>query len=310
MQKNTLNVGHLSTAYHTSFILMESDDLKNDLNLGINWILFGTGPEMVQAFKEEKLDIGYMGLPPAIIGIDKGIPIKCIAGGHVEGTLMIAKQQYKRIDELKNDLRQVFDQFIGKSIGVPSKGSIHDVILNYYLKKYSLQKKIDVRNYPQAEYIALDMKKGNLEGGVGTPALAVFTSTVLKSHIIVPPNKFWKHNPSYGIFCSNDLIKNQKEIILKFLAHHKKASLLIKNNPLLASEIIVKNFEMVKKNYINSVLEISPKYCIALSKEYVKASMNIVKILYELGYIQRKLKIEEIFNFEFIKKVHPEHEHY
>lgn len=310
MQKNALNIGHLSTAYHTSFILMESEDLKNDFNLNINWILFGTGPEMVQAFKEEKLDIGYMGLPPAIIGIDKGIPIKCVAGGHIEGTLMIAKEQYKSMNELKNNLRQTFSQFLGKSIGAPSKGSIHDVILNYYLNKYSLREKIDVRNYPQAEFIALDMKKGVIEGGVGTPALAVFASTILKSHIIVPPNKFWKNNPSYGIFCSDNLIKNQKEIVLKFLSHHKKASLLIKNSPLLASEKIVKSLGIVKKNYINSVLEISPRYCIGLSKGYVKASMKLVKILYKLGYIQRKLKIGEIFNLDFIKRVHPEREHY
>ncbi len=74
---------------------MEGDDLGNDLKIDINWILFGTGPAMIEAFKNKKLDIGYMGLPPAIIGIDKGVPIKCVAGGHVEGTIMIAKKNTK-----------------------------------------------------------------------------------------------------------------------------------------------------------------------------------------------------------------------
>ena len=175
IKKDKINIGHLSTAYHTNYILMETEDLRKDLKIGINWILFGTGPAMVKAFKEEKLDIGYMGLPPAIIGIDQGAPIKCIAGGHVEGTIMVAKRKYNTQEQLDNSLNRVFSQFKGKSIGVPSKGSIHDVILKHYLRKYYLLNEITVNNYEQAEFIAKDMKENILEAGVGTPALAVFT---------------------------------------------------------------------------------------------------------------------------------------
>ena len=124
--------------------------------------MFGTGPAMIEAFQNKKLDIGYMGLPPAIIGIDKGVPIKCVAGGHVEGTIMVAKKSYKTMADLDNNILKVFSQFRGYAIGVPSKGSIHDVILNFYLKKYNLINEIDVKHYKQAEFIATDMKKGYL----------------------------------------------------------------------------------------------------------------------------------------------------
>ena len=97
---NQINIGHLSTIYHTNFIIMQNNGFKNDFQKEPNWILFGTGPAMVQAFKKGKLDIGYMGFPPAIIGIDKGVPIKCVAGGHIEGTIMIGKKEYKKIDQL------------------------------------------------------------------------------------------------------------------------------------------------------------------------------------------------------------------
>ena len=185
IRNNKLNIGHLSTAYHTNFILMEGDDLENDLKRDINWILFGTGPAMIEAFKNKKLDIGYMGLPPAIIGIDKGVPIKCVAGGHVEGTIMIAKKEYKEMNQLDNNMAEVLSQFKGKLIGVTSKGSIHEVILSHFLKKYDLSNDVEVKNYGQAEFIALNMKKSILDAGVGTPALAVFASTILDSHIIV-----------------------------------------------------------------------------------------------------------------------------
>jgi NitT/TauT family transport system substrate-binding protein len=308
--KNKLNIGHLSTAYHTNFILMANKKLEKALKNNINWTLFGTGPAMVEAFNSDELDIGYMGLPPAIVGIDREVSIKCIAGGHVEGTIIIGKKEFNSLIEFKDNLFGVLSQFKGKSIGVTSKGSIHEVILSYYLNKYNLHDLINVKYYAQAEFIALDMKKGNLAAGVGTPALAVFSSTIDDSQIIVPPNKLWENNPSYGIFSSENFMKKNPEIIIKFLNHHKEASTLLRTTPLLAAKKIVKSFEIVSEDYVKSVLKISPKYCIALSEGFISATMEFTSSLYKLGYIKRNLTLEDIFNFTFVNKVHPEKDHY
>jgi len=289
---------------------MGNKDLTNDFNLDIRWKLFGTGPAMVKAFENNKLDIGYMGLPPAIIGIEKGAPIKCVAGGHVEGTVMVAGKKYKTIAYLNNNLSEVFSQFKGLAIGVPSKGSIHDVILNFYLKKYGLVDDIKVKHYKQAEFIATDIQKGILAGGFGTPALAVFASTIFDSHLIIPPEFLWKDNPSYGIFFHEDIIDKEPKIVSKFLNHNKAASLMLRESPTRAAEIISTTFEILTKNYVSAVLEISPKYCIALSEGYVKATMEFVRTLKDLGYIKKSLRNSDIFDFKFIQEVHPESEHY
>ncbi|MFX1388709.1 MAG: ABC transporter substrate-binding protein [Promethearchaeota archaeon] len=309
-KKDRLSIGHLSTVYHTNFILMGSKTFKKEINRDVDWILFGTGPEMVQAFKEKKIEIGYMGLPPAIIGIDQGVPIKCVAGGHVEGTIMIAKKKYKDIKSLGDDIYCVLSQFKGKSIGVTSKGSIHDVILNYYLKNTNLTEEINVKNYAQAEFIAIDLKKGIIEAGVGTPALAVFASSILDSHIIISPEYLRKNNPSYGIFFHEKFIKESPEIVKIFLVHHKNASFLLRNNISKAVNKICMNFKILNKKYVKAVLEISPKYCIALSDEYVKSTMDFVSSLYNLGYIKKILKINEVFEFSLVNQIHPEKEHY
>jgi NitT/TauT family transport system substrate-binding protein len=289
---------------------MGNKDLTNDFNLEIRWKLFGTGPAMVKAFQNKKLDIGYMGLPPAIIGIDKGAPIKCVAGGHVEGTIVVASKAYTTMAYLNNDLSEAFSQFKGHTIGVPSKGSIHDVILNFYLKKYNLLDDVEVKHYKQAEFIATDIQKGILAGGVGTPALAVFASTIFDSQLIIPPEVLWKDNPSYGIFFHEDIIDKEPEVVLKFLNHNKAASLMLREYPTRAAEIISTTFEILTKDYVSAVLEISPKYCIALSEGYVKSTMKFVRTLKDLGYIKKELRINDIFDFNFIQEVHPESEHY
>jgi len=310
IRKNKLRIGHLSTAYHANFVLMGNKDLNNDFNLEIQWKLFGTGPAMVNAFQNKKLDIGYMGLPPAIIGIDKGAPIKCVAGGHVEGTIMLANKTYKTMAHLNNNLSEVFSQFKGYTIGVPSKGSIHDVILNFYLKKYSLLNDVEVKHYKQAEFIATYIQKEILEGGVGTPALALFASTIFDSHLIIPPEVLWKDNPSYGIFFHEDIIDKEPEIVLKFLNHNKTASSMLRESPTRAAEIISTTFEILTQNYVSAVLKISPKYCIALSEGYIKSTMEFVRALKDLGYIRKDLRTNDIFDFKFIQDVHPESEHY
>ena len=153
IKKKELKIGHLSTAYHTNWILMSNDELEKDLKLKVNWFLFGTGPLMVEAFKRGELDIGYMGLPPAIIGVDNNVPIKCVAGGHVEGTILVGKKSHKTISQFNYDMYETLAQFKGCVIGTPSIGSIHDAILNYYLETHNLKEEIEVKNYKQAEYI-------------------------------------------------------------------------------------------------------------------------------------------------------------
>ncbi|MHA1846005.1 MAG: ABC transporter substrate-binding protein, partial [Promethearchaeota archaeon] len=140
--KKRVRMGHLSTFYHTCFLLMDSNDLNLELGAQIEGKLYGTGPEMIQDFKRGNLDGGYLGLPPAIIGIESGVPIKCVASGHIEGTMMIAKNNYKSLKESGNDLTKVLNQFSNLRIGVTSKGSIHDVIIGHYLKALKLHDKV------------------------------------------------------------------------------------------------------------------------------------------------------------------------
>ncbi len=82
-----IKIGYLTTLYHTSFILRASGRM-DELDIKASWKLFPNGPAMVEAFEKEELDLGYIGLPPAMIGIARGLKI---AGGHVEGTVLICQ---------------------------------------------------------------------------------------------------------------------------------------------------------------------------------------------------------------------------
>ena len=169
---------------------------------------------MVEAFAAGEIDLGYIGLPPAMIGIDRGIPVRCIGGGHIEGTIMIAGSEYAAAED-SSSVAEVLSQFCGKAIGSPARGSIHDVIIRYLLKRYQIDG-VEVKNFSWADLIPAAIAEGEVQGAVGTPQLAVVAQTFYQSEnhsaarlslAIQPQLRYcdsgesaWRHRATQSIF--------------------------------------------------------------------------------------------------------------
>jgi len=300
-----LSIAHLSTVYHTSFILMGTDWLEK-AGILAHWKLFASGPDIVKAFEKKEIDLAYIGLPPAIIGIDRGVPIICVAGGHVEGTVMIAKKEYHTLDEL-NNINEALAQFEGKVIGSPPKGSIHDVIINNAIEEAGLD--ISVRNFPWTDFVLEALVDGHIEAAVGTPSLAVAAAHACGARIVIPPDALWRNNPSYGIVVRKELL-DSPSLITGFLELHEKASNFIRNNPAEAAKIVSELTGIVDEEFVIEAYRVSAKYCASLSRDFVDSTMAFLPVLRRLKYISRNLSESEIFNHGFIDKVHKEMPHY
>jgi NitT/TauT family transport system substrate-binding protein len=299
-----LRIGHLSTFYHTAFILMGTDWLA-DAGIDAAWRLFPSGPDIMKAMVDAEIDLAYIGLPPAMIGISKGVPVKCIAGGHVEGTVLAAGGEFRGIDEL-GDEEAVLAQF--KVIGCPPKGSIHDVIIRDLLRNYP-GLHVEVRNYAWADFALAALTDGEIEAAIGTPALAVGARKFAEGKIVIPPHRIWPNNPSYGIVATQKAMKEEMSIIA-FLWAHERATDLIREEPRTAARIVSQVTDIVDEEYVLDCYRVSPKYCAALSQAYIAVTMRFAPVLYELGYTSRTLAEEEIFDGHLIDVIHPEPAHY
>jgi len=304
-----LRIAHLSTFYHTSTLLMAKGGIEQTLDTGVQWKLFGTGPAIVDAFRRGEIDLAYIGLPPAIIGMDKGVNIKCVAGGHMEGTVIIGRAEHTGYPEEKG-LRDIFAQFTGLTMGVPGKGSIHDVILSDCLERFHLARDIGVVNYKWADQIIDAMYKGDVSAAVGTPALAVALKRFVNGKILCPASGLWPNNPSYGILVQGDFLNGQREVVERFLIQHEEATAFLRNEPREAAKVISDYVGIVDEKFILDVLRISPKYCARITDEYISSTLEFVRILKKLGYIGRELSSGEIFDTRLIDKIHPGEDHY
>lgn len=305
----TLRIGHLSTAYHTAFIIMAGHWVEKKMKIDVEWSLFPTGPAMVQAFKKGDLDIGYIGLPPAMIGMEQGLDIQCVGGGHVEGTVVTGVTGYRTLEDM-GSVEATLKQFKGKKIGTPSRGSIHDVIIRKLLMDARLAESVIVENFVWADFILEAMEDHQVAGGCGTPPLAVLAEKFLNAPLVLPPNAIWPYNPSYGIVATATMLSKNSDLVEGFLEIHENACNLMRENPSQAASLAVKEIGIVDETFLQKVFRVSPKYCASLPPEYIKSTLAFIPVLQEMGYIKRVLSESEVFETSLIQKVHPDSHHY
>lgn len=305
-QSSPIRVGHLSTIYHTAFLLRGTGMLE-DRGLSATWSLYPSGPDIINAMQQGTIDLGYIGLPPVIIGIDRGLSLACIAGGHVEGTVMIAGARTRTLAECSG-MPDFLSQFADRAIGTPPKGSIHDVIVNELLREYG-RENVAVKNYPWADYLPDALGDGEIAAAAGTPALAVTAGRYGNAKIVIPPDRLWPFNPSYGIVVMRHMLE-KRELLMRFLAAHEEACEKIRHDPRTCSQIVAATTGMVDEEFVFATYRISPKYCAALPPEYIASTMKFVPVLHALGYISRPVREEEIFERSLIDRVHQGAHHY
>ncbi len=304
-----LRIGHLSTFYHTAIILMADEKLQEKLGVEVEWRLFGTGPAIVDAFEKGQLDIAYAGLPPVLIGIDRGVQIKCIAGGHIEGTVICAKAGHRGFPETEG-LGDILAQFRGRKIGVPGKGSIHDVILSDCLRKYNLGGAVKVVNFQWSDQLTEAVIHDEVSAAFGTPALAAAIKYYAGGRVLYPPSLLWPDNPSYGIIAQSKFLEISGDIVERFLTQHEIATSVLRDSQQDAAGIISRFLGFVEEELVLTALDISPKYCAKVTAGYIASTMAFAVAMKSLGYLRQEIPAHEIFDTSLIDKIHPEEDHY
>lgn len=118
----TLNAARYFVAQHENLFV------KNGLN--IESLKFSAGPAYFPAFGSKSIDVGFMGTPPAVVGIAQGVPMKIFAvENYAPGSEALVARPGSGINTLK-DMK-------GKKIAT-ARGSSGDYALQTALSKVGL----------------------------------------------------------------------------------------------------------------------------------------------------------------------------
>lgn len=302
-EKIAVKVGYLPSMCQSIYVLKEHKTLERELGVDlVDYKRYESGPLITQAFAQGEADIGFMGIPPVMIGIDKGVPIKVIASTHSEGSSLIARgKTYKNLTEL-GSIEAVLKQFDGKSIGAPGKGSIQDIIIRTELKKAGIN--ATIKNIPVASTLPALLNEGQIEAYVVWPPFEM--EGVLKGYgdVVIPSDKLWPYNPCCALVVTDKFEKEHPDVVQKLVELHNDASMFIMAHPEELADAANAELGIDNETALASI-EFSPKYCALPDERYINSTMQFVNALKDLGYTTNNLTEEQIFDLKYIQKAHP-----
>lgn len=305
----TARLGYIPASCQSSWIMIDTKMVERNLNVKTEWKLFTAGPAATQAFAQDQLDVAFIGVPPMMIGIDKGVPIKCVAATHAEGSVLVARKDsgLKTLAELKNDAVAAFRQLEGKTLGLPPKGSIQDAIARDYLRQAGLVDgtNVTVKNYDAVPSLPDILADGQIDAMVAWPPLEAKAVASGKAVMITPADALWPDNPCCALAMSQSLLKNYPNFAEDFLRQHVAASNFIMAYPEEAAEMTGRVMKMDKTLILES-MQISPQFDALPDDQYVESSVKFAKSLYDSKYTTHLLTKDDIFDLTWIKKVHPQ----
>lgn len=133
--KDIVKVGWMPTDHHAPAFIASTRNFFQQNNINVEFIKFTAGPQIMAQVVAGTIDIGMAGVPPVLSALDSDSTIKIVGAIHNNGSGLFVKKGsgITSVAGLK-----------GKTIAVPSIGSIQDIMLREQLKKAGVSYENDV----------------------------------------------------------------------------------------------------------------------------------------------------------------------
>ncbi|MFX1465150.1 MAG: ABC transporter substrate-binding protein [Promethearchaeota archaeon] len=228
--ENSIKIGYLRGDLHQlSFFVASERELYKEEGLDIAPSFFSNGVEEMDAFTSGSIDIGYLGIAPAILKrINAETNIKIIAAVNYDGSAIIAPV-YSSLYSI-SDLK-------GKTIAIPGYGTVQNILLNMALEQSGIN--INEVNMTQIGpwNMQVTLEHRDVDAFIAWepyPAKAVEEGS---GKYLVKSSEIWKNHPCCVLAVQEDFLRDHRDIVEKIVKIHINATNWIKANPSEAASI-------------------------------------------------------------------------
>ena len=288
-----IRFGYQPSTHQVAFMLaMEKGWWQSDLaRLGVVCVTeaeFPSGPPEMQAMLAGDIDVAYVGATPPITAIDKGLKAKIVAGVQINGSHLVVKPE----------LAESFtaEKLRGAKIATFPPGSIQNTIL----RKWLLENGLD----PEKDVDIVAMGPGDAVTAMGAGAVdAAFLPHPYPAIIelegsgvmVVPSGNMWPNHACCCLLVSEKLLEEHPEIVKQIIKTHINATLYCREHPDEAAEVYARKcgWDVSQVKYSldrwDGMWVYNPYIGLNCTLEYAR-------VLYELGYTEKLLTREDLFN--------------
>ena len=280
---NEVTIGYLPSDHDAALFVADAQGQFESNGIKTKLVQFNNGGDLMTAMASGDVDVGYVGITPALASIEKGVPVKVISAAQTEGSGIVVA---------KNSGISSAQDLAGKSVATPGESSIQYMLLQYYLTENGMSLddvKVSSMKVPS---INDALKTGKIDAAItfepyvsiaeknGASVLAD-SSEILPDHpccVVVASDKFIESNP------------NETRAILDI---HENATKFINNNTDEAASMIpsdiVSDVE-VEKEALSSF-----PFIYGLTDDYKQDVMDFMNLEVDLGVLNKPISENNIF---------------
>lgn len=303
-----IKIGWVFAMANAPVVIAKEKGYFKELGLDVEILSFTSGPIVHQALAAGELDMAYIGAPPVYHWFSRGLDSRILAKvNYGQAAILVGKNS--GIDSI--------EQLKGKKMAGVRKGSGMDVLLRGYVLSQA------GKMQPDKDIQVIPMKPGNMGPSIESKVVdGAFTWEPFTSEyelrgstkVIFDMNKAIPKYPWYIIMAMPEALKTKHDEIQKVLQAHKKAVEFLNSSPDAGNDIIAKTFRLKAIKDPESGKEIPATAIVAqarkrlgwewnLNDKDVGFIQNLMDYSYNLGYIRKKLKAEEIIDSSFTQEL-------
>lgn len=290
--ENTVIVGYLSSNHDSALFVAHEKAMFEKEGISVRLVPFRAGHELIEAASSGLIDVGYCGISPVTIAIDKGVPIKIVAAVNEEGSAVVVKND-SNIYEAP-DLKF-------KKIAIPQKGSVQDVLLKELLETNNIN--LDEVNITESEvpYMPDSLSFNKFDAFIAWEPYP--SSAKFKNHerILLYSGDIWEEHPCCVLIATEKFIKTDSENLKKFVKAHDEATNYINLNK-EETALITANKLGTDLNVENEGIK-HVKFVSFPSDNFINEVFNFIESQKELGYIKNNITKDKLFNLQYLPQL-------
>ncbi|MCE5213351.1 MAG: ABC transporter substrate-binding protein [Methanobacterium sp.] len=284
-----ITVAYIPSDHEAAFMVGEAQNTYSKAGLNVKSVQMSSGSSVVSAAASGDIDIGYVGLVPALQGISTGVPIKIVAAVNLDGSGIVVEpdSNITSIPDLK-----------GKKVASPGVTSMQQVLLLYELQKYNMTASdldiLSVNIFMIPDTLASD----KVDAYIAYEPFVSLSPYRNMGRVLMYSEQIMPGHPCCVIIARQDFIDQHPQELQTFLDIHKNSTEYINNNRNETAYLISK--EMTTNPELEQIALTHVVFVYKVDKAFQDNVMNFLKVEQELGVMKKNLTIEQIFDTRFL----------
>lgn len=215
--------------------VMEGEGYLDEVDTEIASQEFTDGPAIVQAFGGGDIDIALFGIVPAMIAIDRGIPVKVTAANVREMLGIMAPEEFQSMwDDHGADAFSVWEEQKGRTFefGTFPQGSTPDVFLRYWLTQIDVDPEddVDITEIGGADAVWQAIASGEIDGtSIMEPVPTIAQEEGSNVSLFKVASEIMPGQPGAVVTMTDEV--RESDVATQFLEQHVRATEFIDQNP-------------------------------------------------------------------------------